>query len=102
MRKLAWIAVLATACGDNLGPRTGDDDGTTDAEFTQAIGGVMWVDPDAYATIPIHAHAGAAVTISVDGTPYATTGTGDVYTALVPTADLADGEHTVTAGTSAV
>ena len=99
MRKLAWIAVLVAACGDNLGPRTGgDDDGTTDADFTQAIGGAMWVDPDAYATIPIHVHAAAPVTISVDGAPYATTATGDVYTALVPTAGFTDGEHTITAG----
>jgi len=99
----SWILCVAlAACA---GSRDGDDDGdntgtATAIRFTQAIGGAMWVNPEVFPTIPVHAIVDgdpSAVAISVDGVAFEATHDGGRWTAMIEVAALADGEHALTA-----
>ena len=110
MKTTLWV-VMATsalaACGDNLG---GGDDSQTPSDVTavalpQATAGAMWVDPDAYATIPMHVqvtgHA-SSVSVSIDGAaPIAATadasGADGAWTAQVDVSTLSESFHQVAA-----
>lgn len=96
------VCVLAACAGS----RRGDDevgDGTATAiRFTQAVGGAMWVNPEVFPTIPVHAIVDGdptAVTITLDGTafPAVRDGEGPRWTAQVDVALLGDGEHSLVA-----
>ena len=71
------------ACGGSSHMDGDDDDGGTVAAISlpQAIGNAMWVDPDAYATIPIHVVVEGEISrvrVAVDGVSVdAVKGTGD-------------------------
>ena len=97
------LCAALVACA---GSRQGDDDqGTGSAtaiRFTQAVGGAMWVNPEVFATIPVHAIVDGEpteVTITLDGTAFPATrdGEGDRWTARVDVAVLSDGEHALVA-----
>jgi len=104
MRSAIWFAVcvVAAACGSST--TNGDDGGgnATAIRLTQAVGDAMWVDPDAYPTIPVHAIVDGAptqVTIVVDGVGFdaARDGDTDRWTARVDVAALADGTYELSA-----
>ncbi len=99
MMRTGWIACAAAlaACGDNAG----DGDGSATAvRLTQAIGGAMWVNPDVFPSIPVHAIVDGEptrVTIAIDGNEVEATLDGDRWTATLDIATLADGSHDITA-----
>ena len=104
MRVIVVSALALGACGgahSQAIPDGGADSagmGHVDrAGLPQAIGGAAWVDPDAYATIPVHVAVtgtAASVSVSVDGAATAATisASGD-WIAQVPVGALADGLH---------
>lgn len=104
MRNTSWMLCCAlVACA---GSREGDDDagtGTASAiRFTQAIGGAMWVNPEVFPTIPIHAIVDGEptkVTFTLDGQSFPATRDGetDRWTAIVDVTLLVDGEHALSA-----
>ncbi len=99
---LVFVCTLC-ACGDNLKPG-GDDTGGPDAgghggdvtavTLVQAVSGAMWVDPDAYPTIPIH--------IVVIGTPMSVAISLDSGAMIPATADATAGNWTAQLDVSAV
>jgi hypothetical protein len=94
------VCVALAACGGMRGDDEIDGNATA-IRFTQAIGGAMWVNPDAYATIPVHAIVEgepARVLISVDGVAFeAEREDSGRWTAQITVATLADGNHEMVA-----
>ncbi len=93
------LCSVLVAC---VGSRDGDDDvvdgNATAIRFTQAIGGAMWVNPEVFPIIPVHAIVDgepSKVTISVDGVPFEATrdGEGPRWTAQVEVSLLDNGDH---------
>jgi len=104
------LIVFCVACGG--AKRGGDPDaGAPDASTTggghvasaslpQTIAGAAWVDPDAYATIPVHVIVdgdAASVGVSIDTTETAATKIGGEWIANVAVGSLADGTHQLSA-----
>ncbi len=112
------IAVLVVLVGCGVPGRTGDgstdegadvgEDTITDAvpgdisavAFTQAVGGAMFVNPDAFPTIPVRVHTegtATAVSVALDGAAVDAVAEGDAWVAQVPVGGLAAGEHALVA-----
>jgi hypothetical protein len=108
MRAIVVSGLALVACGGAHSQATSDGgvDGTSgghvqSASLPQTIGGAAWVDPDAYAAIPVHVAVvgdAASVTVSLDGAATAAAAaSGGEWIAQVPVAALADGTHQLTA-----
>ena len=113
------IAALVVLVGCGVPGRTDDgttdevsddigEDTTTDAvpgdvsavAFTQAVGGAMFVNPDAFPTIPVRVRiegTASAVSVALDGAAVDAVAEGDEWVAQVPVGALPAGEHALVA-----
>lgn len=113
------IAALMVLVGCGVPARTDDgvtdegsddigEDTTTDAvpgdvsavAFTQAVGGAMFVNPDAFPTIPVRVRiegTASAVSVAVDGATVEAIAAGAEWVARVPVSGLGEGEHALVA-----
>lgn len=88
---------------DDVGEDTTTDDVPGDVSavtFTQAVGGAMFVNPDAFPMIPVRVRiegTASAVTVAVDGAAVDAVAEGDGWVAQVTTSNLATGEHVLIA-----
>ncbi len=97
------ILVLLAACKPNDDSAISDDTGESAVSVVlpQAVAGAMWANPTAYPQIPVRVTVTGSdgpVTVELDGAATAAEDLGDGgWLAMVPIADLAPGEHTLTA-----
>ena len=101
MRGMMALAVALAACGENSTTNGDDDAGgpVHSVALPQAIGNAMWVNPDAFPTIPVHVAVEgdpSEVTVAIDGVAVDAV-KGEHWTAMVPVAALADGTYELVA-----
>jgi len=100
--RITWIPIVIAAAACGTSPRE-DDTTTTDVtavRFTQAVGGAMWANPAAYASIPVHvavtghpAHVAIGITVPT----WEAHADGELWTADVSLDAFGDGVYPIVA-----